>query len=41
MRADRITSIAEEKLDLVTPIPESLVVFIEKMSPNNIIEEGE
>ena len=41
MRADRITSIAEEKLDLVTPIPESLVVFIEKMTPNNIIGEGE
>ncbi|MBF88221.1 MAG: hypothetical protein CMG75_00920 [Candidatus Marinimicrobia bacterium] len=30
MRADRITSIAEQKLNLVTPVPESLVVFIDK-----------
>ena len=28
-RADRITAIAEEDLKLVTPAPESLVVFIE------------
>lgn len=29
MRADRITSIAEKELNLVTPVPETLVVFIE------------
>ena len=41
MRADRITYIAEEKLDLVTPAPESLVVFIEKMNTTKVAGEGE
>jgi hypothetical protein len=32
MRADRITAIAEKDLKLVTPEPESLVVFTETES---------
>ena len=37
MRADRITSIAEKELSLVTPVPETLVVFIE---PRNCSDRG-
>tara|TARA_X000001036_G_scaffold366524_1_gene351340 strand:+ start:35 stop:370 length:336 start_codon:yes stop_codon:yes gene_type:complete len=29
MRADRITKIAEDKLGLITPLPEKIVVFID------------
>ena len=37
MRADRITSIAEKELSLVTPVPETLVVFIE---PRDFSDRG-
>ena len=37
MRADRITSLAEKKLSLVTPVPETLVVFIE---PRDFSDRG-
>ena len=37
MRADRITSLAEKELSLVTPVPETLVVFIE---PRDFSDRG-
>lgn len=37
MRVDRITAIAERDLELITPVPESLVVFIDAQS---IINNG-
>ncbi len=36
-RGDRITTIAREKLGMVSPEPESLVVFV----PNNLIANSE
>ena len=35
MRVDRITFIAEKELNLVTPVPETLVVFIEPRGFSN------